>query len=901
MRIHEIAKIINSDMKSKDIVDYLASQGIKSTSSSTATTEMIDLIKKKYNFSGELTDGVKDSDEKQGVKPKIKSVSSGKKPKSAPAFILIKKEKKEPVVIQQPSVTVPLKTEEKKIIEENKAKIENKQEILKEPAVTVQQEQTVTADHVKFFEQPTPPPVQISSDKSDKEYTVTEKHEEIDTEQSSKKPSSEPQPADEKNKSMIKQRIFSKNGKQIFQPKPYSPQQPKPAAAGTDIKSKQVLPLKPEEIEKSKFVEKQEEKLIDKKKFVKKDLQQITQAIQSISKRKNKKKSKLLKMLKKKKIAERLADEQAQEIKSERYIKITDPTTIQDLSQKSGKSVNDIIKFLISNGMLVTVNQKIDADTAEMIAAEFGFGVEIEKLYGDIEEEKSSVEPQQAENNVTRAPVVTIMGHVDHGKTTLLDEIRKSKIVDTETGGITQHIGAYKIVYKDKPIVFLDTPGHKAFSSMRSRGANITDIVVLVVAADDGLMPQTIEAINHTRAAKAPIIIAINKIDKPNINLDKIKQQLAERDLLVESWGGSTLSCEISALTGTGIDNLLETILLQTEMMELKCNPDIKASGAVVEASLDKGLGPTMTVLIQNGTLHTGDSFVAGVYSGKVRVMYDDKNQKIESAGPSTPVKIIGGENVPEAGDPFNSVDDEKTAREISVKRTIIKKESEDKKIKRLSLESLFSEISKKDINTFNIILKADVRGSVEAIHSSLKEIGNEKLKVNIIQEGVGAITESDVTLASASDAIIIGFKVRPESIASSLAKKENIEIRLYDIIYNLLDDVKAAMTGMLESVIEETVTGKALVKEVFKISKLGKIAGSVVIEGKILFPSYAKLIRDNIMLYNSKLFSLKHYKTEVREVVSGKDCGIGLENYEDIKEGDIIECYIKTEKKQVL
>ena len=953
MRINEVLTIIgnyqNKSYRPSDAVHFLKNEGFSSnlSHSSTATPEIIASLKKKYDYSGEINDDeYRKCKNEPAPQQSIKSVKSKsgigtvlKKDKQTMILVKQKKEppKPEPIVVEKKIPPAPAAPEIVK--PKPDTTVSTPKEII--PHEIKQETQASSQEHLKNIEEPqttekktidiqqqpsspqvkTAPPQQRTADRPSSYTPAPQNHQHQQQQQYQQQPR-HPQPPrrqDDNNvfdKSHIKQRIFGGMAAKP-QPRQYQPQQPgvqpqkphhpaslhqpgtpqQPAAPGA---GKGKVDDKKQHVKTDKFTPPEQEAVgIDgKKKFHKRSLKEIDVAIETYSKRKNNKKSKLLKMMKKKRIAERLANQQERESASEKLIRITDPTTPQELAQKMRVPVSDIVKFLFSNGMFATVNHKIDAETAEMVVSEFGFEIEIESLYDDIEDEEDE---NEAEDICPRAPIVTIMGHVDHGKTTLLDVIRQSKVVDSESGGITQHIGAYKIVYKDKPIVFLDTPGHKAFTSMRSRGAKLTDIVILVVAADDGLMPQTIEAINHARAAKAPIIIAINKIDKHNINIERLKQQLAEKELLVEDWGGQILSSEISALKKENIDDLLEKILLQSELLELKGNPELKAVGSVVEAYMEKGLGPVMTVLVQNGTLRPGDPFVVGSYSGKVRVMYDENNVKLDEAGPSTPVKIIGCEGVPEAGDPFNAVDDEKTARDLRDDRIQKRKETEDKKIKRMTLENLFTKINQKDVTLLNVIIKGDVRGSVEAIHSSLTEIGNEKIKVNITHEDVGGITENDVSLAAASDAIILGFKVRPSSSAANLAKSEGVEIRLYDIIYKLLDDVKASMTGMLDNIIEETVTGTAEVKEVFKISKLGKIAGCTVISGKIVFPAYAKLVRDNIMLYNSKLYSLKHYKQDVKEVPGGQDCGIGFDNYEDIKPGDIIECYIKVEIKQEL
>ncbi|HYE83887.1 MAG TPA: translation initiation factor IF-2 [Clostridia bacterium] len=572
-------------------------------------------------------------------------------------------------------------------------------------------------------------------------------------------------------------------------------------------------------------------------------------------------------------------------------IKIGDSVSVKELSEKLGKQATEIIKKLLLLGIMSTINQLLDFDTAQLICEEFG--VSVEKLVDKASEEVLlKAEEDKPEDLLPRPPVVTIMGHVDHGKTSLLDAIRETNVIATEAGGITQHIGAYTVNIGDKKIAFLDTPGHEAFTAMRARGAKVTDIAILVVAADDGVMPQTVEAINHAKAANVAIIIAINKIDKPGANPDRVKQELTEYGLLSEDWGGDTVMVPVSAKKKTGIDNLLEMILLVAEMQELKANPNKKGIGTVIEAELDKGKGPVATVLIQEGSLSVGDYFIAGNTHGKVRGMIDDKGKRLKKAGPSTPVEIQGLDEVPDAGDIFMVVDDEKVAKTISEKRKDKQRLSQLQSKQTVSLDELFSQIQEGKVKELNIIVKADVQGSVEAVKQSLARLSNEEVKVNTIHGGVGAITESDVMLASASNAIIIGFNVRPQPTGIALAEKEKVDIRLYRVIYNAIEDVEAAMKGMLEPEYKEIVLGHAEVRATFKASAVGTIAGCYVTDGKINRNNDIRIIRDGIVIHEGKLASLKRFKDDVKEVNTGYECGLNIERFNDIKEGDVIESF---------
>lgn len=579
-------------------------------------------------------------------------------------------------------------------------------------------------------------------------------------------------------------------------------------------------------------------------------------------------------------------------------IALDGPLTVQDFAHLINKKATDVIKKLLSLGMMTTINQELDIETLILLGAEFGTTVEIKATKEDI---LLAEEPDKPEELAERPPVVTIMGHVDHGKTSLLDVIRETNVVAGEAGGITQHIGAYQVEIKGKKITFLDTPGHEAFTAMRARGAQITDIAILVVAADDGVMPQTVEAINHAHAANVPIIVAINKIDKPGANPDKIKQELTEYGIVSEEWGGETICVNVSAKTKQGLDSLLEMILLVSEMGDLKANPERKAKGTVVEAKLDKGRGPVATLLVQNGHLSTGDFMIVGTTQGRVRAMYDDLGRKIRKALPSTPVEIIGLTDVPQAGDVFQVVEDERLAKQITSERTAQKREEAMQSRTRVSLEDLFSHIQQGEIRDLNIIIKADVQGSIEALKQSLEKLSNNEVRVNIIHQGVGGIRETDVMLADASNAIILGFNVRPDVNARKTAEAQQIDIRLYRVIYNAIEDVKAALGGLLKPEIRELVLGHAEVRAVFKVPKVGTIAGCYVTEGKISRNSQVRVTRDGIVIHEGTINSLKRFKEDAKDVSSGYECGIGIDRFNDIHEGDQLESFTFEEIKREL
>ena len=582
-----------------------------------------------------------------------------------------------------------------------------------------------------------------------------------------------------------------------------------------------------------------------------------------------------------------------------RRIKIDEAIMLSDLAKRMGIKAGDMIKELMTMGVMATVNQTIDFETASLVAAEFGY--EVERAAFEEEAVLSAVAEDEAGERVTRYPVVTIMGHVDHGKTSLLDVIRKTHVTETEAGGITQHIGAYSVPTASGLISFLDTPGHEAFTAMRARGAGVTDLVVLVVAADDGVMPQTIEAINHSRAAGVPIIVAINKIDKANADPDKVIRQLAESGLVPEDWGGDTIFVHVSAKQKTGIDELLEMILLQAEVLELKANPDKLARGHVIEAKLDSGRGPVATVLIQDGTLYTGQSVVCGVHYGKIRAMINDLGQHVDSAGPSIPVEILGLSGVPVAGDEMVALEDEKAAKQVSEHRMGKQRALELAKSSRVSLESLFDKMKEEDVKDLNLIIKADVHGSIEALKDSLTDLSTEEVRINVIHSATGTITESDVSLAAVSDAIILGFNVRPNPKVHEMAQEEHVDMRFYDVIYNAIKDIKDAMVGMMESTFEERLLGRAEVRQTFHVPKVGTIAGCYVTDGRIERNQSIRVLREGVIVYDGKIGSLRRYKDDVKEVASGYECGINVEKFNDIKVGDIMECYYLEEIKPEL
>ncbi len=567
--------------------------------------------------------------------------------------------------------------------------------------------------------------------------------------------------------------------------------------------------------------------------------------------------------------------------------------TVKELSEKIGKPAAEIIKKLFLLGIMATINQDIDFDTCELIASDYNITLEqqIAKSYEDVLADNAQEEDREDQLQ-PRPPVVTIMGHVDHGKTSLLDAFRHSNVTAGEAGGITQHIGAYTVMCKGRQITFIDTPGHEAFTSMRARGAQVTDIVILVVAADDGIMPQTIEAINHAKAANVPIVVAVNKIDKPGADPDRVTQQLTEYGLVSEDWGGDTIVVPVSAKKNINLDTLLEMVLLQADVLELRANPNRLAKGTVIEAKLDKTRGPLATVLVQNGTLKKGDTIIAGTAYGRIRAMIDDKGRTVNSAGPSTPVEILGFNEVPEAGDVMNVADADKLTRQVAEERKDKIKAAQIKAMQKVSLDELFNQMAEGDLKELNIIVKADVQGSAEAVKQSLEKLSNDEVRVRCIHNAVGAISESDIMFASASNAIVIGFNVRPDATARTLAEKEKVDIRTYRVIYNAIEDVEAAMKGMFKPVYKEVEMGRISVRNTFKISGVGTIAGAYVQDGKVTRSAQVRVVRDGVVVYDGKISSLKRFKDDVKEVASGYECGISFENFNDVHEGDVIEAY---------
>ena len=578
--------------------------------------------------------------------------------------------------------------------------------------------------------------------------------------------------------------------------------------------------------------------------------------------------------------------------KQQLKVEIPDEIAVGELASRMKKTASEVIKQLFKMGVFASVSDVIDYDTAALVAMELGCKVEKEVIV-TVEERLIDDHEDKPEDLVPRAPVVVVMGHVDHGKTSLLDYIRHANVVSGEAGGITQHIGAYTVDVNGSPITFLDTPGHEAFTSMRARGAMVTDIAILVVAADDGIMPQTVESINHAKAANIPVVVAINKMDAVGANPDRIKQQLTEYDLVSEEWGGDTIICPISAKTGQGIDNLLENLAVLSEVLELKANPNRAAKGAVIEARLDKGRGPIMTVLVQNGTLKLGDIIIAGTAVGRVRTMINDKGQRVTEAGPSTPVEISGMSEVPSAGDTFNAVADERMARELAEERRIQMSSNAMPGTKKVSLEDLFSQIQAGEMKTLNVIVKADVQGSAEAVKASLEKISNEEVRVKVIHSAVGAINESDVMLAATSGAIIVGFNVRPDNAARDSAARSKVDMRMYRVIYDCINEIEAAMKGMLAPKFKEVVIGHAEVRETYKVSKVGTVCGCYCTDGKIQRGCEVRVLRDNIVIHEGELASLRRFKDDVKEVASGYECGMQVEKFNDIKVGDVIECFV--------
>ncbi len=752
---------------------------------------------------------------------------------------------------------------------------------------------------------PSPPPVSLAPEvvvpKEEIKPEVTPPKKGEKEEEKDRKPSKKPPGVEKKSEEIIE---IKAEVKEIVSPKPPAGTVPPravvkegvkgPIKATEEVKQKEVYTKKLE----TKFPTKEELLLQAKKKGIVKKRrlieERMVQEDDFIENKKHEKEGELLvrpfRPFRKKLVLKSPRKTEITVPKPiKRIIRIAEVISVGDLAKRMGVKGGDLIKKLMDIGVMVTINQMIDADVASLAASEFGYEVERVSIERQELLERKEDRPEELQ---TRPPVVTIMGHVDHGKTMLLDAIRKTNVVEGEAGGITQHIGAYDVQLENGHVVFIDTPGHEAFTAMRARGAQVTDVVVLVVAADDGVMPQTKEAIDHARAANVPILVAINKIDKQNANPEKVRKEMSEYGLAPEQWGGSTLYAEISAKQKIGIKELLELILLQAEVLELKANPDKPARGIVIEAKLDKGRGPVATVLVQEGTLKAGDVFIAGSHYGRVRAMLNDKGQKIEKAEPSTPVEVLGFTDVPDAGETFIVVTEERMAKQISLYRQEKIRAKELSKLSKVSLEELYEKIKKGEIKELNVIIKADVQGSIEAMKEALKKLSNDEVKVNIIHDGVGGITETDVNLASASNAIIIGFNVRPGPKAQSLAEQESVDLRSYLVIYDAITDIRKALEGLLEPTYKEHILGRAQVLQLFNVRKMGTVAGSLITDGKVVRGAHARLLRDNVVIYDGRISSLKRFKDDMKECTQGLECGIWMENFNDIKPGDIIESY---------
>ncbi len=736
-----------------------------------------------------------------------------------------------------------------------------------------------------------------------KEETKPEKEEKAKEEKEEKK--EEAKPAE---KAPEKKAVPEKKAAPEKKPEPK-----KPAAEMKPKKKKEEKPLKAETIEQIEKTEnafvvetKNEVRYVDTRTSTA-DLEKIetTERLESlVDDNLNKLESGRDKKKKKNKNREKMSMQEMQPKKQEikkkapEFVEIPEEITVGDLAAKLGKGAAEIVKKLMMLGVMATITQTIDYDTASLIAEEMGIEARKEIVLTK-EDILFAEEEDKPEDLVPRPPVVVVMGHVDHGKTSLLDAIRNTSVTSTEAGGITQHIGAYSVRLNDRDITFLDTPGHEAFTTMRARGAQVTDVAILVVAADDGIMPQTIEAINHARAAGVTIVVAINKIDKENANVEKVKQMLVEQELIPEEWGGDTVCVEISAKKNINIDTLLEMVLLIADMKELKANPNKPAKGTVIESQIDKGRGPVATVLVQEGTLKVGDIVIAGTAVGHVRAMVNDKGRRVKAAPPSTPVEILGLSEAPSGGDTFNVVHDEKLARDVADARKREMKETKFNSTVKVSLDNLFSQIDEGNMKELDVIIKADVQGSVEAVKQSLEKLSNDEVRVRAIHGGVGAINESDVMLANASNAIIVGFNVRPDAGASAAAERQEVDIRLYRVIYQAIEEIEAAMKGMLDPEYKENVIGHAEVRQTFKVSGVGTIAGAYVTDGKITRNGGVRLVRDGIVIYEGEIDSLRRFKDDVKEVTDSYECGIGLDKFNDIKDGDIIECFVMEEIKR--
>ena len=853
-KVQEVAKELN--VTSKEIIEKLAEVGIEVKSYSSSLEEehlgiIMDIFSQTYGI--DFSEAQKEMAKKAAAKEK-----------------------------EKPEEKAPEKKEEPK--ETKKAEKQEKQEEVKDG--------TAKKEEVK-------------KPKVKKEKKAEPKKEEIKKEEPKKK---ETKPKEEVKKSEPQKEKVQKQKKEEpkkAEPKPEQKKKPAPAPEPKK-KKKEQKPVKVEEPKAEDFVVKEDKSV----RYV--DTRTSTVEIETIETRERLENMVTDRMRdmrggrnsKKKKREESKMIQKEQPKKPEpkkevpKVIEIPETITVGDFAKAMGKTAAEVVKKLMMLGVMATVTQNIDFDTATLIADEFGIELKQEVVVTK-EDMLFAEEEDKPEDLKPRPPVVVVMGHVDHGKTSLLDAIRHTSVISTEAGGITQHIGAYGVRLNDRDITFLDTPGHEAFTTMRARGAQVTDIAILVVAADDGIMPQTIEAINHAKAAGVSIVVAINKIDKEGANVDRVKQMLVEHDLVPEEWGGDTVCVEVSAKKHINIDGLLEMVLLIADMLELKANPNKPAKGTVIEAQIDKGRGPVATVLVQEGTLKVGDIVIAGTAVGHVRAMINDKGRRVKTAGPSTPVEILGLSEAPSGGDHFRVVTDEKLARDVAEARKQEQKETRFNSTVKVSLDNLFSQIDEGNMKELNVIIKADVQGSVEAVKQSLEKLSNDEVRVRAIHGGVGAVNESDVMLANASNAIIVGFNVRPDAGAAAAAERQEVDIRLYRVIYQAIEEIEAAMKGMLDPEFKEVVIGHAEVRQTFKVSGVGTIAGAYVTDGKIARNAEIRLVRDGIVVHEGKIDSLKRFKDDAKEVSDGFECGIGIEKFNDVKEGDVIECFIMEEIKR--
>ncbi len=839
-----------NNLSAKELVEFLSKKGHKVKSiMSPLSEEMIEDISAHYK---------KDIDKALKHYKKIAEIKKKKSDKE-------EKEKDESTVTIEPEVKEEVEEDTLEETEEVKLEVEKEEEEKKEETVTEEKEEPEVEKSEEEDKFRTPVETEIANRKGLKVIGKMDLEDKKTEKKTTKKEDEDSDAASTKAKK--KKRIKGRKKKQ------------------QDVKVE--IPVK-----KKKRIKKFEINEKDVKAAIRKTMMSIDDNTSTASRASYRKK----KRKEREEEEEKIQEQKSLEAKK---IRVNEFSAVNELANLMEIPVGDVIAKCMELGIMVSINQRLDVETITLVADEFDFEVEFVEeftsdLLADTPDDPDTLEP--------RPPVVTIMGHVDHGKTSLLDYIRKENVVEGESGGITQHIGAYRVdAGNEKQIAFLDTPGHEAFTAMRARGAQATDIVVLIIAADDAVMPQTVEAINHAQAANVPIVIAINKIDKPGANPEKIKQQLADRNILVEAWGGKYQCVEISAKTGLNIDNLLETILLEAELLELKANYNRSARGIVVEAQLDKGRGVTGTILVEKGTLKIGNPFVAGIYQGKVRAMFDEKGNKIFKATPSTPVLVLGFEGTPQAGDTFIVVDSERQAREIGLKRQQLKREQDQKQVHHITLDEIAKQISIGGVKELPLIVKGDVDGSVEALSDSLMKLSTEEVKVRVIHKGVGGISEGDVLLASASHAIIVGFHVRPNLNARKLAEKEKVDIRLYSVIYDTINEVKSALEGLLSPIISEEVTATVEVRDIFKVPKVGTVAGCYVLEGKVTRNNKVRLIRDGIVIHQGEINALRRFKDDVKEVDAGYECGISINNYNDLKVSDIIEAYKMVETKKKL